>query len=63
LFGAAGAFVATRWLRSVLFDVDPGDPAVYVFSTLVLMLVAVAAMFVPAARASFTDPVSTLRAE
>jgi len=55
------AALATRALRSFLFHVQPLDTTVYVAVTLFLLVVALAATYVPARRASRTDPMSALR--
>ena len=54
--GVIVALLATRAMRSVLFEVAPADLATYVgVITLVLVVVAVAA-YVPARRAARSDP-------
>lgn len=61
--GLVGALATTRLLRSLLFEVSPGDPAVLAVGVAVLGGVAVLASYVPARRASRVDPVDALRAE
>jgi putative ABC transport system permease protein len=61
--GLVGAFVASRALRSVLYDVAPLDPAALFSALLTLSLVALIACFVPARRASRVDPIEALCAE
>ena len=61
VLGLAGAFAATRVLGSLLFQVGPHDPATFAAITLTLLLVASAACYVPARRASRVDPVQALR--
>jgi putative ABC transport system permease protein len=61
--GLLGAFVASRALRSVLYNVAPLDPAALISALLTLSLVALIACFVPARRASRVDPIEALRAE
>ncbi len=61
--GLAIAAWASRWLEPLLFDVSPRDGAVYVVSAATLLLVAVAGSWVPAYRASRTDPNVALRSE
>ena len=59
--GLAGAFAATRILRSLLFEVKPTDPATFISLSLLLALVAVLASYIPARRATKVDPLVALR--
>jgi putative ABC transport system permease protein len=61
--GLLGAFVVSRALTSVLYNVAPLDPAALISALLTLSLVALIACFVPARRASRVDPIEALRAE
>jgi putative ABC transport system permease protein len=61
--GAIGAVFATRFLRSMLFEVDPLDPAVIVLAAISIFVLAVAASLVPARRAASIEPMQALRAE
>lgn len=61
--GLAGALAATRLLSSMLFEVKASDPATYAVVAAVLVVVAMAASFVPARRASQVDPLVALRQE
>jgi len=63
IIGGAGAFVVTRWLRSQLFQVAPGDPRPLALAAALLVLVALLAAAGPARRAASVDPGTTLRAE
>ena len=63
VIGLAGAAVGTTLLRSQLFGVGPLDPFVFVAVTLLLLLVAFFACWLPARRATKVDPAVTLRAE
>jgi len=63
VLGAVGSIFATRLLRSLLFEVDPLDPAVIVLAALCILALAVAASFFPARRAASIDPMQALRAE
>jgi len=61
--GIAGALVVSRLMRQALFEVDPAEPLVYVALSITLLLVAEAASFFPARRATRIDPVIALRTE
>jgi predicted permease len=57
------AFGLTRLVRAQLYGVAPNDPWTMVIATLALVLVACAAGYVPALRASRVDPIRALRYE
>jgi putative ABC transport system permease protein len=59
--GVAGALLLGQSLRSMLFGVTPHDPAVFVMVTALLFIVALAACYVPARRATRVDPMAALR--
>jgi putative ABC transport system permease protein len=61
--GSLGAFVTSRALRSVLYDVAALDTAAMIGAMLALSLVAFIACFLPARRASLVDPIEALRIE
>jgi putative ABC transport system permease protein len=61
--GLAGAFALSRVLESMLFGVGARDPAVFAAVPLVLVVVAAAALLIPARRATRVDPVKTLGEE
>ena len=63
VLGLAGAVAATRLLTSFLFEVKPGDPVTYVSVAVLLALVAMAASYLPARRATKIDPLAALRQE
>lgn len=61
--GLAAAFFLANVLASTLFGVEPRDPVVFVGAPLVLVLVSIAAVWIPALRASRVSPLSALRYE
>ncbi|MCB1037373.1 MAG: ABC transporter permease, partial [Acidobacteria bacterium] len=63
LAGTAAAFLATRALGSLLFEVGTFDLSTYLIVTGLLVLVGLAASYLPARRASKVDPMEALRSE
>jgi putative ABC transport system permease protein len=61
--GTAAALAVSRSMASLLFGVGRADPATYGLTALLLVLVGLAASYVPARRAMRTDPMAALRAE
>jgi ABC-type lipoprotein release transport system permease subunit len=62
VIGVRVALGLTRLLRGFLYDVKPLDPLVFAWAPLFLCLTALAAVWIPARRASF-DPAQALRRE
>jgi putative ABC transport system permease protein len=64
LIGLSAAFLGIRRvITSVLFQVTATDPPTYASSTLLLLLVALLACWIPARRATKVDPLVALRYE
>ena len=55
------AFIAGRYIRSVLYETAAAAPVVLGGSVLVLIAVAVVAAALPARRAADSDPMTVLR--
>ncbi len=63
VLGLAAAALLSRLTRTLLHDVQPGDPATYAAVAGALTVVAIAASLIPAWRATRVDPVRALKAE
>jgi putative ABC transport system permease protein len=61
--GLAAAFGLTRLIASFLFGVQPWDPLVFCVVPVILIGVALVAVWLPAMRASRIDPLHALRYE
>jgi predicted permease len=59
--GVAAAFGLTRLMTALLFHVAATDPATFIAVALLFLLVALAASYIPARRATRIDPMSALR--
>jgi len=61
--GFAGALALARVIRSLLFEVAPGDPMIFGAVTLLLFATVAAACWIPGRRAMRVDPIDALRQE
>jgi ABC-type antimicrobial peptide transport system permease subunit len=61
--GIVSAMLVTRLLSALLFGVSPVDPATYALVSLVLVIAALTASYLPARRATVVDPAEALRAQ
>jgi ABC-type antimicrobial peptide transport system permease subunit len=61
--GLAGAVALGRYLESMLFEVRPADPLNLALQSALLLIVALAAAFLPTRRAASVDPMEVLRYE
>ncbi|MBZ5623661.1 MAG: FtsX-like permease family protein, partial [Acidobacteriia bacterium] len=59
--GAGVALAMTRLIAGMLYKVSPRDPLAYGTAFVVMTVAALAACFLPAWRATRTDPVRALR--
>jgi ABC-type antimicrobial peptide transport system permease subunit len=61
--GLAGAFLLTRALETMLYEVSPSDPAVLAATCAGVLIVSTLASLVPAIRALRVDPMVALRGD
>jgi ABC-type antimicrobial peptide transport system permease subunit len=59
--GVAGALLATRFLKSMLYDVAPSDPLTFAGIVAVLAVTVLLASWIPARRAAGVQPMEALR--
>jgi putative ABC transport system permease protein len=63
LIGLVGAFVSTRLMGSLLFEISAANPLAFTLPAALLLIVTVLAAYLPARRAASIDPMRALRAE
>jgi len=63
VIGLATAFGLSRIMADYVYGIKAADPVTYAASTLVLMMAALAACYLPARRAASVDPMQALRNE
>ncbi len=61
--GVLGAFATTRVLESLLFGVEPTDPAAFGIGVVALVVPALLAGYVSARRAANVDPLNAIQSE
>jgi predicted permease len=61
--GLIGAFALTRWMASLLFEVNAMNPLIFSMAATVLVVVALAASYFPSRRAASIHPMQALRTE
>jgi putative ABC transport system permease protein len=59
--GLAGAWIFSRYIRSMLYGVAPQDLLTFAIAPLVLLIIACTACYIPAKRATSIDPNDALR--
>lgn len=60
--GLFGAFILTQIISSLLFGITAYDPWTFMTTSLILIIVAMLASYMPARRATRIDPITSLRA-
>ena len=63
LVGGFAAIFAGRAVRSFLYEIQPGNPWIFLLSAVVLVLTGLFAALIPARRAISIDPMQALRTE
>ena len=63
VLGTLAAIASTRWMRSMLFQVDPLDPLTLAAVGVALAAVAIGATWAPALRAARVSPVTAMRGD
>ncbi|HUE87578.1 MAG TPA: ABC transporter permease [Vicinamibacterales bacterium] len=61
--GVAAAFLLTRLMQNLLYEVKPADPVTFIAVPLILLLVSLIASYVPARRATNVSPLIALRTQ
>lgn len=59
--GVAGAVGLTRFMQTLLFGTEALDPVAFGATSMLLLVVALVASYIPARRASAVDPIKSLR--
>jgi ABC-type antimicrobial peptide transport system permease subunit len=59
--GLVGASIVSHLMAGLLYGVSPSDPLTFMSLTVALVLVALAACYIPARRAMRVDPIVALR--
>jgi putative ABC transport system permease protein len=63
VLGIGGALALGRYLKTLLFEVEPADPLTLAAVTVILLVIALLAALFPAGRATKVDPMVVLRYE
>jgi predicted permease len=63
MFGTIAAMVVTRYVGSLLYGISPTDPGTLIGVLLLVLVTALLACWIPARRATRTDPMLALKAE
>ncbi len=63
VIGAVIAIAVTRFLSSLLYEISATDPATFIESSLLLLLITLLASYLPARRAVKISPIEALKYE
>jgi len=63
VLGLFGAWVGSRWIESLLFEIEATDPSTYLGAVAIFVAVGLFSAWLPAARATRIDTVQTLTAD
>ncbi len=63
MLGLTGAVLLSRYLKTLLFELSPTDPRAYAVISVLLLVVAALASYLPARRAARINPIEALRVE
>jgi ABC-type antimicrobial peptide transport system permease subunit len=63
LLGTVGAFLLSRYVRALLFGIEPTDPVTGAVAIGAIAAISLAACLIPARRAVRVDPMMALRAD
>jgi putative ABC transport system permease protein len=61
--GLVGAYILTRVMSNLLYGISVTDPSTFVSMSLLLIIIALLASYIPARRATKVDPIIALRSE
>ena len=61
--GLVGAYILTRVMSKLLYGISVTDPSTFVSMSLLLIIIALLASYIPARRAAKVDPIIALRSE
>jgi putative ABC transport system permease protein len=61
--GTAAAFALTRFLRALLYGIEPADPLTFASVAMLLGAIAIVAGYIPARRATRVDAIEALRTD
>ena len=63
VLGIAAALIFGKIIQSLLFDIEPTDPATLLFVSVIMLVTTAVASYIPARRVTWVDPIVVLRDE